>query len=68
VNGRPAGADYDAYRPAAAASGPIELGRFAPKDGRLLLRAEVVGAHPDSGGPRHYFGLDCVVLTESGSP
>jgi hypothetical protein len=62
VNGQPAGSDYDAYRPEAAASGPIELGSFEPKDGKFLLRAEVVGANPESKGPRYFFGLDCVVF------
>ncbi len=62
VNGRQVGADYDAYRKVSAASGPIDLGVVEPKDGKLLLRVEVVGANAASEGPRYYFGLDCVVL------
>jgi hypothetical protein len=62
INGQPAGKDYDAYAPEAVASGPIELGTFQPKDGKLLLRVEVVGSNPAAMGPRCFFGLDCVVL------
>lgn len=62
VNGRPAWNDYDAYSAEAVASGPIELGRFTPHDGKLILRVQVAGANPASKGSRYYFGLDCVVL------
>ena len=63
INGEPAGANFDGYHSEAIASGPIELGSFEPKDGKLLLRAEVVGANPASNAARYLFGLDCVVLT-----
>ncbi|MCX6928926.1 MAG: DUF2961 domain-containing protein [Verrucomicrobia bacterium] len=62
INGQPAGKDYDAYASEPVASGPIELGTFAPKDGKLLLRVEVVGTNPAANGTRHFFGLDCIVL------
>jgi hypothetical protein len=62
INGQPAGSDYDAFNAAAIVGEPIELGRFEPKNGKLVLRVEVVGANPASRGPRYYFGLDCVVL------
>jgi hypothetical protein len=64
LNGQPAGNDYDAYHASAVASGPIELGTFAPKDGKLLLRVEVVGTNPATTGARFFFGLDCVVLRQ----
>ena len=62
INGQAAGNDFDGYYARAVASGPIELGTFAPKDGKLLLRAEVVGTNPASNGARYFFGLDCIVL------
>ena len=43
--------------------GFVELGTVTPKDGVIMLRAEVVGANPKSEGTKAYFGLDCVVLT-----
>jgi hypothetical protein len=62
INGQPAGPAYDAYHPVAIASGPIELGTFEPKDGKLLLRVEVVGTNRAAIGSRYFFGLDCVTL------
>ena len=64
INGQPAGNDFDGYNTEAIASGPIELGTFEPKDGKLLLRVEVTGANPAARGARYYFGLDCIVLHE----
>ena len=62
VNGQAKGGDYDAYAPQAVASGPIDLGTAEPKDGKLLLRVEVVGSNPAAKGTGCFFGLDCVVL------
>lgn len=62
LNGKPAGNDLDTYHPTAVAGAPIELGTFAPQDGKLLLRVEVIGSNPASIGARYYFGLDCLVL------
>lgn len=62
INGQTAGADYDAYAAAPAASGPIALGVFTPKGGKLILRVEIVGANPAAKGNGSLFGLDCVVL------
>jgi hypothetical protein len=45
------------------ASGPIDVGVFEPKDGRMVLRVEVVGANPAATGTKSYFGLDAVVLS-----
>ena len=64
VNGAVAGNDYDAYHSEATTSGPIELGSFQPKDGKLLLRIEVVGTNPASKGARYFFGFDCAVLAK----
>jgi hypothetical protein len=62
VNGRPVENEFDGYAAQSTLSGPIDLGSFDPKDGRIILRVEVVGANPDSRGPKHYFGLDCAVF------
>jgi hypothetical protein len=63
VNGTPVAKPFDSYAPQPALSGPVELGVFEPKDGQIVLRAEVVDANPASKGPRFYFGLDAVVLS-----
>jgi len=63
VNGKSAAKDYDAYSKESKAWGPVDLGVFEPKDGRMVLRVEVVGANPESRGTKAYFGLDCVVLS-----
>ena len=68
VNGEPAAADIDLFNEAGrsvAATGPLDLGVFEPRDGVLTLRVEVVGANPRSAGAKHYFGLDCLVLTDA---
>jgi hypothetical protein len=65
VNGARAGDDIDLFsgqRGRAEPSGPIELGTFEPVEGKLTLRAEVVGGNPRSEGTRAFFGLDCLVL------
>ena len=43
-------------------TGPISLGVHEPKDGKFVLRAQVIGTNPASTGPKYYFGLDAVVL------
>jgi hypothetical protein len=63
VNGNSAGSDFDAYHGTAVASGPIELGRFQPKDGKIRLRVEAVGSNPQSKGAKYFFGLDAVVVS-----
>ncbi len=62
IDGQPAGPDYDAYAATPAASGPIPLGVFTPKDGKLIFRTEIVGANAMARGGGTLFGLDCVVL------
>ena len=67
VNGRPAGEDLDSFsggRGKVAPTGPVDLGVHAPRDGALILRVEVVGAHPDSLETKSFFGLDAVLLEE----
>ncbi|MCC6679164.1 MAG: DUF2961 domain-containing protein [Phycisphaerales bacterium] len=68
VNGKPAGPAegidlYSGGRGKVVATGPIELGTFTPVDGRLVLRAEVIGGNAKSEGSRSFFGLDAVVLS-----
>ena len=60
VNGERAGPDFDGYAPKPELSGPVELGVFRPRDGRLVLRVEVIGTNPASHGSRYYCGLDAV--------
>jgi hypothetical protein len=62
VNGQAGPKDYDAYHATSVLSGPIELGTFQPKDGRFVLRVEVVGGNPAAKGSKAYFGLDAVTL------
>jgi hypothetical protein len=62
VNGKPAGKEVDFYHPEAMLAEPVDLGTHQAKDGKLLLRAEVVGANAASRGPRFYCGFDCVAL------
>ena len=64
INGKAAEKDQDAYSKESVAWGPVDLGVFEPKDGRMVLRVEVVGANPESKGTKSYFGLDCVVLSK----
>ena len=63
VNGQRARKDYDSYSPKVILTGPIELGKFQPKDGQFILRVEVVGGNPESKNSKSYFGLDAVTLT-----
>jgi hypothetical protein len=65
VDGKQVGADLDLYNAGARAvesTGPVDLGTITPKNGRIVLRAEVVGGNPKSEGTKSFFGLDCVVL------
>ncbi|MGE3107459.1 MAG: glycoside hydrolase family 172 protein [Phycisphaerales bacterium] len=64
VNGARAGEDLDlcSGKREVLATGPIELGVFEPRDGALVIRAEVVGSNPKSEKPGTFFGLDCIVL------
>ena len=63
VNGQPVAKPLDGYSEKSVVTGPIDLGVFEPRDGRFVLRAEVIGSNPKSRGSRYYFGLDCVVLS-----
>ena len=62
VNGTAVERPFDGFSVKSVVSGPIDLGVFEPKDGRFVLRAEVIGSNPASRGPKYYFGLDCVIL------
>jgi tetratricopeptide (TPR) repeat protein len=68
VNGERAAADVDLFNEAGrsvVATGPLDLGVFEPRDGVFTLRVEVVGINPRSAGGKCYFGLDCVVVTDT---
>lgn len=62
VNDHPAVARLDGYAPAVQPAPPLGLGTFAPRDGRFLIRIEVVGANPRAAGAKYFWGLDCVTL------
>jgi hypothetical protein len=62
VNGKAVKATFDGYAEKPTPTGPINLGVHEPKDGRFVLRAEVVGTNPDSTGSKYFFGLDAVLL------
>ncbi|MCX7045266.1 MAG: hypothetical protein NTX50_07275 [Candidatus Sumerlaeota bacterium] len=64
VNGKKSGKEFDGYDPKVVSSGPIELGVFEPKDGKFILREEVIGANSSSRGAKYFAGLDCVVVSE----
>lgn len=68
VNGGQAGEDVDLFNQKerkVEATGALDLGVFEPRDGRMILRAEVVGGHERSEGSKSFFGLDCVVLEKA---
>lgn len=62
VNGTRAGADFDGHAGTPVPSGAVDLGVHQPRDGKFILRAEVLGANPAATGDRFYLGLDAVVL------
>jgi hypothetical protein len=62
VNGSKIEPDWDAYAPQPALTGPMGLGTFEPKDGKIVMRVEVTGANPAAKDTRSFFGLDCVVM------
>lgn len=63
VNGKAVDKEFDGYSGAASLAAPVELGTFEPRDGKIVLRAEVTGSNPKSTGL--YFGLDAVALSAS---
>lgn len=62
INGAPATQQFDGYASTVLPSGRIDLGVFFVTDGKVRLRAEVVGANPAANGARYFFGLDCLAL------
>jgi D-arabinan exo alpha-(1,3)/(1,5)-arabinofuranosidase (non-reducing end) len=55
INGKKAGEPVDlcsGEKNKCAPTGPIDLGVFEPKDGKMTLRAEVVGANPKAEGTK----------------
>lgn len=66
VNGKIANVKFDGYAARPVPTGPIILGVHEPKDGKFILRVEVIGTNPASTGAKYFFGLDAVVLLEGG--
>jgi hypothetical protein len=64
VNGKEAGKEFDGFAPEPILTGPIDLGAHEPSGGKIVLRVDGVGANPASRGPKHDFGLDCVVVEQ----
>jgi len=62
VNGQVSGKEIDFYHAEPTLADPVDLGTFQGKDGKLLLRADIVGANAASRGPRYYCGFDCLEL------
>ena len=62
VNGQVSGKEIDFYHAEPTLADPVDLGTFQGKDGKLLLRADIVGANAASRGPRFYCGFDCLEL------
>lgn len=65
VCGQPSLAVLDGYAPNVQPAPPLDLGVFLPKDGRFVLRAQVVGTNPRSSGSRFFFGLDGIELKDA---
>jgi hypothetical protein len=66
IDGEATGRGVDLYNHMerkVAATGALDLGVHEARDGRMILRCEVVGGNPASEGSRSFFGLDCVRLT-----
>ena len=67
LNETSAGDDVDLFNTkgrAVVPTGAIDLGTAEVKDGRIVLRIEVVGSNDRSEKPGTYFGIDCMVLTD----
>jgi hypothetical protein len=62
VNGRETAGPLDCRAAAVQPAPAFVLGVFAPRDGKLTLRAEVAGTNPAAIGAKYFFGLDCVML------
>jgi len=62
VNGKAVEPIFDGYAEQPTPTGPINLGVHESKDGKFILRTEVVGTNPASTGAKFYFGLDAVLL------
>ena len=62
INGKAIDRKFDFYNEQVVKTGPIELGVFEPKEGKFILRFEVIGSNARATGAKTYAGLDCVVL------
>jgi hypothetical protein len=63
VNGLESETRFDGFAPEVTPSGPIPLGVFTPRDGKLILRVELAGTNPRTVGLRYLVGLDAVLLS-----
>ena len=64
VNGQAVDNTFDGYAPDPTPLIPIPLGIFTPRNGQLVLRAELVGTNPLSGGFRYLAALDAIVVAQ----
>jgi hypothetical protein len=64
INGQPIDEPFDGYTQIPTPSGPIALGIFTPKDGQLILRAELTGTNEKTDGAKFFAGLDAVIISE----
>lgn len=48
----------DGYNEKVVNSGPLALGRFTPRDGKITLSMTLTGTNPQSTGEKYYFALD----------
>lgn len=60
VNGKELPLKFDAYGTDVKNSGPVDLGRFTPENGKIQLRIEILGTNKNSAGNGYFVGLDCI--------
>ncbi|SBW03502.1 glycoside hydrolase family 172 protein [uncultured Dysgonomonas sp.] len=65
INGKPLNLNFDGYSKTVKHAEPLNLGIFAPVDGKIKLRIEIVGTNKLSQGARYMFGLDYIQLIPS---
>lgn len=63
VNGEPSTATFDGYSERVEPADPVVLGRFRPRDGRFVIRAEVAGVNAKAVGVKALIGMDYVTLS-----
>ncbi|MDB6079717.1 MAG: hypothetical protein JWO82_3464, partial [Akkermansiaceae bacterium] len=58
VNGQDSAVKFDGYAGSVIHAAEVDLGTFTPVDGKYVVKVQVSGANPASGGARYYFGID----------